>query len=155
MAQKTANTEWSSVETISNIRLINAIDEALIMRELLSPKSLRTCQVTALIDPSSVYLVLPETVVRQLGLRLVGQKQVMVAGDRIETWAMTEALRIEWDGQIISEDALVGGDQVRLGRVVLEKLGLPVSAQQPDSAPVHLDPAPSDLPIWGEAELIR
>lgn len=99
-----------------SIKLINAIDEALISRELLSPRSLRCCEVEAILDPGIVYLVLPARVVRQLGLRTVTQQ--------VSGLPLTEALRLEWDGQVITEDALVAGDYVRLGRVVLEKLNL-------------------------------
>lgn len=99
-----------------SIKLINAIDEALISRELLSPRSLRCCEVEAILDPGIVYLVLPARLVRQLGLRTVTQQ--------VSGLPLTEALRLEWDGQVITEDALVAGDYVRLGRVVLEKLNL-------------------------------
>lgn len=99
-----------------SIKLINAIDEALISRELLSPRSLRCCEVEAILDPGIVYLVLPARLVRQLGLRTVTQQ--------VNGLPLTEALRLEWDGQVITEDALVAGDYVRLGRVVLEKLNL-------------------------------
>ncbi len=114
------------------IKLINAIDEALISRELLSLKALRSCEVEAVIDPSLIYLMLPEQVARQLGLRRVSQQP--------DGRPVTEALRLAWDGQVITEDALIAGEQVRLGRVVLEKLNLLDDSPElvVQSAPIEL-----------------
>ena len=120
------------------IKLINAIDEALIARELLSPKSLRCCEVEAILDPGLVYLVLPEKIAKQLGLRLASPQQAP---------ASTEALRLEWHGHLITEDAIIEGDQVRLGRVVLEKLDLMTGLvlPLPPSAKFQLDKAEPDF----------
>jgi hypothetical protein len=126
MVEKTASTGPET--TISTqmqqirIKLVNAIDEALILRELLSSKSLRTCELEAALDPSSVYLLLPPNVVRQLGLRLVDQRVMRSANGQEEIVGVTEALRIEWNGKSVSEDALVMGDQVILGQGILKKL---------------------------------
>jgi hypothetical protein len=115
----------SQYATQITVKLTNAIDQALIFRELLSPKSLRSCEVEAILDPSLIYLTLPEQVARQLGLR-----RVHSAIPQAHELPLTEPLRLEWNGQMITEDALIMGDQVRLGRVVLEKLDLLVSCRE-------------------------
>ncbi|MFM7425383.1 MAG: clan AA aspartic protease [Elainella sp.] len=128
MAKETASPEpeatVQSPAPLMRIKLINAIDEALILRELLSPKLLRTCELEAMPDSDSTYLLLPPAVVRQLGLRLVDQRLVQLADGREELVGVTEALRIEWNGKFVSEDALVLGDRVVLGQGILKKLAL-------------------------------
>lgn len=124
------------------IQLINAIDEALILRELLSPKLLRTCEVEAVLGLDSIYLVLPPPVVRQLGLRLVDQRLVRLADGRQETVGVTEALRIEWNGKFVSEDALVMGDQVVLGQGLLQKLTFAPDAPDDLASPEASDTHP-------------
>jgi len=83
--------------------------------------------VEEILDPSLVYMLLPETVVRQLGLRSPNLQANDLQPNGLP---VTEALRIAWGNRVITEDALIGGDQVRLGRVVLEKLDLLISARE-------------------------
>jgi predicted aspartyl protease len=132
MAQPAGTERTRPVET--KVRLINAIDEALIERELLSPKSLRSFETPAVVDLSALYLMLPESVVRRLGLRLMGQKRVRLADGREETVGVTEALRIEWQGQFTSEDALVRGEQVVIGQIVAQKLDLRLGYPEPSGS---------------------
>ncbi len=132
MAESTASTEpeatvQSQMSPI-RIQLINAIDQALILRELLSPKSLRSCELEALPDPDSIYVLLPPDVVRQLGLRLVDQRIIRLADGREEIADVTEALRIEWNGKFVTEDALVMGNRAVLGQGALAKLNWATAA---------------------------
>jgi predicted aspartyl protease len=132
-------TEQNSAAPIK-IKLINAIDEALITRELLSPKSLRCCEVEAILDPGIVYLVLPKQIAKQLGLRTAKTQSDLPT---------TEALRLEWKGHLITEDAMIAGDQVRLGRVVLEKLNLLTERVKPDaSQPNSFKPDLAEPDFW-------
>ena len=138
----------SATQIKIKITLINAIDEALILRELLSPKSLRCCEVEAILDPGLVYLMVPEKVARQLGLRSLDQP---TNAPQTNGLSVTEALRIAWGNRVITEDALIGGDQVRLGRVVLEKLDLLISAREQlagsTNEPTNLDPVQPDFSV--------
>lgn len=52
------------------IKLTNAIDEALVSRGLLAPNRLRECETQALVDTGALTLVLPLEIVEQLGLRI-------------------------------------------------------------------------------------
>jgi clan AA aspartic protease len=113
----------------TQVKLTNAIDEALVSRGLLAPRLLRTLETQALVDTGSVYLVLPEIVVQELGLRIIGQQLARYADGREDRVGVTEAILITWEGRQTTEDALVTGDQVLIGQVVLEKLDLLVDCK--------------------------
>ena len=113
----------------TQVKLTNAIDEALISRGLLAPRLLLECEIEALVDTGSVYLVISAEMVQQLGLRLIGQQLVKYADGRQETVGVTEAILIKIEGRRTTEDALVTGDEVLIGRVVLEKLDLLVDCR--------------------------
>ena len=106
----------------TQVKLTNAIDEALVSRGMLAPRLLRECQKEALVDTGSVYLVISSKMVQQLGLRIIGQQVVKYADGRRETVGVTEAILVEIEGRRTTEDALVTGDEVLIGQVVLEKL---------------------------------
>ncbi|NJK76693.1 MAG: clan AA aspartic protease [Microcoleus sp. SU_5_6] len=113
----------------SQVKLTNAIDEALVSRGLLAPRLLRECETEALVDTGSVHLVISAEMLQQLGLRIIGQQLVKYADDRQETVGVTEAILIEIEGRRTTEDALVTGDEVLIGQVVLEKLDLLVDCR--------------------------
>ena len=106
----------------TTIKLTNAVDEELVSRGLLAPRLLRECETQALVDTGAVYLVLPEAIVQQLGLRIVGQQRAKFADGREAMVGVTGAVVIECEGRRTIEDALVTGDEVLIGQVVLEKL---------------------------------
>jgi len=56
------------------VKLTNAIDEALVSRGLLAPHLLRECEAQALVDTGALTLVLPPEIAQQLGLRIRGQQ---------------------------------------------------------------------------------
>lgn len=137
-----AGTTVGAVRT--KVRLLNAIDEALVSRGLLAPRLLRECETEALVDTGAVYLVLPEAIVQQLGLRILGQQRAKFADGREAMVGVTEALRIECEGRQTTEDALVTGDEVLIGQVVLEKLDLLVDCKNQRLIP---NPANPDYPV--------
>ncbi|WNZ25853.1 clan AA aspartic protease [Leptolyngbya sp. NK1-12] len=128
----------------TNIKLTNAVDEELVARGLLAPRLLRTCEVDALVDTGSVYLVLPKAIVQQLGLRIVGQQPATFADGREAMVDVTGAIQVEWEGRRTIEDALVAGDEVLIGQVVLEKLDLLVDCKNQRLIP---NPKHPDYPV--------
>ena len=111
------------------VRLINAFDQALVRRGVLTPDRVRSCEVDAFVDTGSSRTVLPAEVVERLGLAIVGQLSVGYADGREEAVGMTEALTVEIDGRETVDDALVLGDEVLIGQTVLEKLNLLVDCE--------------------------
>jgi Aspartyl protease len=93
----------------TKIKLTNAIDEALISRGLLAPSLLGTCEVDALVDTGSTYLVISPEILQKLGLRIIGQQIAKCTEGQEHTVGVTEALLIELLGAEQPLYALVTG----------------------------------------------
>lgn len=126
------------------VKLTNAIDEALVSRGLLNPNQLRVCETQALVDTGAVRTVLPMTIVQQLGLRIRGQQIARYADGREEMVGLTEPVIIEVQGRETTEAALVTGDEVLIGQTVLETLDLLVDCKNQCLIP---NPAHPNYPV--------
>lgn len=127
----------------TQIKLTNLIDEALVSQGLLAPHLLRESD-QVLVDTGSTYLVISPEVAQKLGLRIVGQQVARYADGREDEVGVTEPIIIELEGRKTAEDALVTGDHVLIGQVVLEKLDLLVDCKNQKLIP---NPAHPDYPI--------
>ena len=113
----------------TKVKLTNAVDEELVNRGLLAPRLLRECETEGLVDTGAVYLVIPAKIVDQLGLRIRGQQLVRYANGSQETLGVTGPVLIECQGRDTVDEALVVGDEVLIGQVILEKLDLLVDCK--------------------------
>jgi clan AA aspartic protease len=111
------------------VKLTNAVDETLVSRGLLNPNQLRVIETQALVDTGAVKMVLPMSIVQELGLRIRGQQIAQYADGREEEIGLTEALIIEIAGRETIEAALVTGNEVLIGQTVLETLDLLVDCK--------------------------
>ena len=126
------------------LKLTNAIDEALVNRGLLNPTQLRVYETQALVDSGAVRTVLPMVVVQQLGLRIRSQQVAKYADGREEAVGVTEPVIIELQGRETIEAALVTGDDVLIGQTVLETLDLVVDCRNQRLVP---NPANPEYPV--------
>lgn len=106
------------------VKLTNEVDEELIRRGLLAPHLLRSCETDALVDTGATSLVLPSDILQQLGLRIRRQQTARYADGREEAVGVTGGVIIECQGRETVVEALVVGDEVLIGQVVLEQLDL-------------------------------
>lgn len=126
------------------VKLLNAGDEALVRRGLLSPEQVRSYIADAIVDPDLYVSVLPSQVVRQLGLTTIGK----VRGSAIGVARMveqTEIVTIDINGRRTVTDALVAGSEVVIGRIVLAHLDLVLDRAQVKVVP---NPAHPDGPVF-------
>jgi len=131
-------------EVRANIKLTNAIDEALLRRDQLPANQVRSYEANALVDTGAVRSVIPTHVVQQLGLELRGQRVAEYADGRKENVGVTEPVIIDWHGRDTLEEALVLGDEVIIGQTVLEKLDLIADCANRQLIP---NPAHPDQPV--------
>ncbi len=96
----------------------------MISRGVLAPQHLRQHEEKALDDTSAVHLVISQQIAQKLGLRILDHQGVEFAVGRKETVGVTEAILIECEGRRTTEDALVVGNGISIGQVMLEKLDL-------------------------------
>src|SRR5262249_34982347 len=104
------------------VRLTNATDEALVRRGLLQPDHVRSYETTALVDTGATQTIVPHDVVQRLGLVLREEALVQFADGRPELVGVTEPIRVEIQGRIAHDDALVTGNDVLIGQTVLERM---------------------------------
>ena len=128
----------------SNIKLTNAGDEAMVSRGVLAPKHLRSQETSALVDTGAVHLIISNEIAQSLGLRILGQQGVEYADGRREAVGVTEAIVIECEGRRTVDEALVTGNGVLIGQVILEKLDLHVDCRQQKLTP---NPESPDYPL--------
>ena len=126
------------------VKLTNAIDEALVNRGLLAPGLLREYETQGLVDTGAVSLVIPALMVEQLGLRIRGQRVAQYANGSEEAVGVTEPIIIECEGRETVAEALVVGNEVLIGQVILEKLDLLVDCKNQRLMP---NPANPDYPV--------
>lgn len=126
------------------VKLTNAIDEALVNRGLLAPGLLREYETQGLVDTGAVSLVIPALMVEQLGLRIRGQRVAQYANGSEEAVGVTEPIIIECEGRETVAEALVVGNEVLIGQVILEQLDLLVDCKNQRLIP---NPANPDYPV--------
>lgn len=126
------------------VKLTNAVDQALARRGLLPSAQIRTYEADALVDTGAVRCVLPPYVVQRLGLEVVGQRVAEYADGRLEAVGLTEPFTLEVLQREELEDAMVLGDEVQIGQTALEKLDLLVDCANQRLIP---NPAHPDQPV--------
>ena len=89
------------------VRLTNAIDQALVRRGLLQPEHVRAYAADALVDTGAVRCVLPPHVVQRLGLEIIGQRVAEYADGRLEAVGLTEPFTLHVLDREELEDAMV------------------------------------------------
>ncbi len=135
-------TEMGAVYT--QVTITNSADEEMVNRGILAPRHLRQYQGQALVDTGAVMLVIPQKVAEQLGLRIRGQQLARFANGAEELVGVTESIIVECEGRKTADEALVVGDEILIGQVILEKLDL-----LPDCKNQRLIPNPAnpDYPV--------
>jgi clan AA aspartic protease len=127
-----------------DVRLINAADVSLAISNRMGADEVRTCTANALVDTGAVCTVVPQHVVNQLGLPVVGQRVATMADSSQSTVDVVAPLQIEILGRSTFEEALVLGEEVLIGQTVLEKTDLLVDCANARIVP---NPAHPDQPI--------
>jgi clan AA aspartic protease len=127
-----------------SVKLTNAVDLALVRRNLMRPEEVRSVEANALIDTGAVSLILPSFVVERLSLARPFKQVAEYADGRREEVDVTESVLVEMMGRHTAEEALVLGDEVLVGQTVLEKMDLHVDCRERRLLP---NPAHPDQPV--------
>jgi len=126
------------------VKLINAVDEALVRRGQWTADQVRVYESEALVDTGAVRCALPPFVADRLGLARVARYMAQYAAGRLEEVDLTEGFILEIMGRRTTEEALVLGDEVLVGQTALEKLDLLADCQRQRLVP---NPAHPDQPV--------
>lgn len=126
------------------VKLTNAVDEELVSRGLLAPDLLRECETPALVNTGALSLVIPAQIVERLGLRIRRQRMVQYADGREEIVGVTEPVIIDCAERQTVAEALITGDEVLIGQVVLGQLDFLVDCKNQRLIP---NPAHPNYPV--------
>lgn len=96
--------------------ITNAVDEALARQGRLAWERIHRCRAEAVVEPDSVWSVVPGDLARAIGVPFRRQTWTdrITAGPVIVQVAESDTV----------EEVLVGGNEVRIGRAVIDKLDL-------------------------------
>jgi len=109
-----------------NIELENAEDRAVSKRGYLKESEIRTYSTNAIVDTGAVMLLLPQNVVKKLGLDQQRTVIVSYADDRKEERPVAGPLTIKIGDRFMNTDCIVGPPlcEALVGQVILEELDL-------------------------------
>jgi predicted aspartyl protease len=112
--------------------IANYIDLGMAQRGHISADQVRRQTITGVVDPGAAMLVLPQSVVKQLGLRLKGKTRVRYADHRSKERWEAEGAYVELLGRSDTFSAVVEPkrDTALIGAIVLEALDLLVDCRQ-------------------------
>ncbi len=116
-------------EIVDSVTLTNYFDLRL------KEPQVRSVKTECVIDPKVISLMLPASLVEKLGL-LVAHKQTTRLPDL--SWqevTVTFPVMIELQGRKTTEEAIIWGEQVRIGRTILAKTDLVIDNGQQSVAP--------------------
>ena len=106
----------------------------------------KSVEVDAIIDTGATMLVLPQDVIKELGLRKIGERRVRYANNQIQIKSVYRGVILELKGRDGIFDVLgeVEGSEPLVGQIVLEALDLIVD---PITKTVIPNPRSPDMPM--------
>jgi len=110
----------------------NYVDLGMAQRGLLAADKVRRQTVTGVVDPGAAMLVLPQSVVKELGLRLKGKTRVRYADHRSKERWEAEGAHVQLLGRSDTFSAVVEPKRpaALIGATVLEALDLLVDCRR-------------------------
>ncbi len=126
------------------VKLTNAVDEELVSRGVLAPSLLRSKDILALVDTGAITLVIPSPLREELGLRIRRQQMAQYANGFEELVGVTGGVIVDCMGRQALVEALVVGNEVLVGQIVLESLDLLADCKNQQLIP---NPASPDYPV--------
>jgi len=109
--------------TLKNIRDMFKAKEGIIKEP-----EIRKATIDVMVDTGATMLVINEQLFRQLGLDVMGKREITLANDAKETCKVTEPLEINWENRSVAMSALVveNASDFLLGVLPLEGMDLMV-----------------------------
>jgi len=126
--------------TLKNIKDIFRAEEGIIQEP-----EIRQATVDVMVDTGATMLVINEKLFEQLGLGVIGEREISLANDAMEKCKLTDAVEINWEDRSITMPALVVKDvsEFLLGVIPLEGMDLMV-----DTVNQRLIGAHGDHPVY-------
>lgn len=102
--------------------------EGQVARGTLAPEALKKVTLEGLVDTGATRLALPISVIREIGLRKLGQVEVKIAGNQKVLRDLYQAAKVEIMGRQTTQDVIAepDGAEPLIGYLVLEATDLHV-----------------------------
>jgi clan AA aspartic protease len=102
---------------------------------------IRQATIDVMVDTGATTLVINEQLFQQLGLDVIGEREISLANDATETCKLTEALEINWENRSVVMSAVVteGAPEFLLGVLPLEGMDLMVDTVNQKLVGAHGD----------------
>ena len=113
-------------EIVASVELENTTDRDIASEGFRDESTVRRTTVEGVVDTGAVMLVLPENVVKRLGLRTRREVVVTYADERREMRPVAGPVTIQIGNRFMNTDAIVGPplSEPLIGQIVLEGLDL-------------------------------
>ena len=123
------------------INIINAGDEMLFRRGILSEDKIRSQEVVAVVDTGAATSVLTPEVANNLGLQIIRQERAVYANEYSENIDIAESIIFQLGERRCVEEPFVMGSEVLIGQIPLERMDLveDCNRQQVIPNPKHPD----------------
>ena len=124
-----------------NITLKNATDLISVERKMMKESEVRQIKVLAMVDTGADTLVINDAMREELGLKLMGERQVSMANDTNEMCKITEPIMVYWKERSAVTRAIVlpGASEVLLGAIPLEEMNVMVDPKSQSLVGIHGD----------------
>jgi predicted aspartyl protease len=116
-------------EVVEKITLVNAIDEGMFQRGIIKELEVRKVTVDAVVDTGAGPLVITEALRQKLGLEIVEDSSVYLAGDVPQKCTIAEVVKIIWKDRYSHSDPTVlpADHETLFGVIPLEDMDLMVN----------------------------
>ena len=108
---------WEEIKV--NVKLTNAVDQAMFRRDLIPREQIRNVSVEAVVDTGAVRSCIPVDLKEELGLETIRHINAQMANGQTQSVELTEAADIDILGRVATESFLVLGNRTLIGRTVL------------------------------------
>jgi clan AA aspartic protease len=127
----------------AKITLKNLDDAKQVRRGILPEDKIRQATVDVMVDTGATTLIINEELFKQLGLDIMGVREITLANDAKETCKLTEPLEIHWQDRSVAMSALVieNASDFLLGVLPLEGMDLMVDTVNKKLIGAHGDRA--------------
>ena len=124
-------------EVRTKVRLFNNADANAAAEGKLAVEKVRVIEADAMVDTGAVRSCIPALSLEQLGIRPYDRVTVEPADGRKRDVGLADGVRFEIMERRSSDDALILGDEVLIGQMLLEKMDLLVDCTRQRLVPAH------------------
>jgi hypothetical protein len=119
------------------VRLFNNADANAAAEGKIAAESVRVVEADAMFDTGAIRSCIPAPLLDQLGIRPYDRVTVELADGRKNEVGLADGVRFEIMQRRSSDDALILGDVVLIGRTLVEKMDLLVDCARQRLVPAH------------------